>query len=218
MKVCTDACLFGALVADRFQHENVGRVLDIGAGTGLLSLMVAQKISCEIDAVEIDENAYEQASENFSASPWSARLHVHHQAIQDFDPPVKYDLVISNPPFYERDLRSPDEQRNVALHGTRLGFDDLLQSVKRLLSDDGSAAFLVPYERENAFEEAMLKNEISVWQKVLVRQSVNHHFFRVIYLVKKRMNEMLTYEEMAIKDVSNRYTGEFNRLLNDYYL
>src|SRR3954469_11797521 len=107
MKVCTDACLFGAYVADRFQITNSKfHVLDIGAGTGLLSLMLAQKNSTvQIDAVEIDKAASEQAKENFKHSLWRDRLHIHHQPIQEFGMNT-YNLIISNPPFYENDLKS----------------------------------------------------------------------------------------------------------------
>src|SRR6476620_3970566 len=120
MKVCTDACLFGAWVASEIRNEDLERVLDIGAGTGLLSLMIAQNSDAVIDAVEIDDHAYSQVVDNFSSSPWNDRLRVHHCSVQQFEPGCKYDLVISNPPFYEHSLRSPDSKKNMAMHSTHL--------------------------------------------------------------------------------------------------
>ena len=231
MKVCTDACLFGAWTTESqsgererraekpgAENKNIHRTLDIGTGTGLLSLMVAQKATSVIDAVEVDELACAQASSNFFNSPWRDRLRVHHTPVQEYEPGYRYDLIISNPPFYERDLRSPDEKRNVALHGTRLGFDELLSSVKRLLEKDGIAAFLIPYEREKAFEDALSKFGFFVAKKTLVRQSEKHNFFRVMYEVSKTFRGIVLLEELAIKDARNVYTAEFSRLLADYYL
>ena len=100
MKVCTDACLFGAWIASEIAGNKIKSVLDIGAGTGLLSLMIAQGSDAHIDAVEIDNEAFLQAVENFKSSPWKDRLYARHCAIQVYDPGHRYDLIVSNPPFY----------------------------------------------------------------------------------------------------------------------
>ena len=135
------------------------RVLDIGAGTGLLSLMLAQKVNAFIDAIEINADAALQAKENFNASPWSERLAVHHQPIQTWTE-TNYDLIISNPPFFEQDLKSPNTERNLALHDTGLTLEILWQQVVRCLHTTGQFAILLPAHR------------LSAWPN---RQCCHHH-------------------------------------------
>jgi tRNA1Val (adenine37-N6)-methyltransferase len=211
MKVCTDACLFGAWIAHEIGNEKIERVLDIGAGTGLLSLMIAQANGAQIDAVEIDDHAYAQAVENFAASPWSGRMKVHHCAIQEFEPGYHYDVVISNPPFYEQSLRSPDSKKNVAMHSTRLDATELFDAAKRLMAKGGRMALLIPYKRIDAIERIIKDNALYVEKKVLVKQTEKHSPFRCMYMLR---NVFSGFEErkITVRD------GEFNELLKSYYL
>jgi tRNA1Val (adenine37-N6)-methyltransferase len=218
MKVCTDACLFGAYVADKFQKTNARfRVLDIGAGTGLLSLMIAQKnLSAEIDAVEIDKPAAEQAKENFRHSPWKDRMHIHHQRIQDFGINT-YDLIVSNPPFYENDLKSENVKRNLALHGSALGLDDLLDVVQKHISTQGKFAVLLPYHRSaNFINHAQLK-DFYLLDEVSVKQTPKHPYFRSMLLFG-RMKVPVKHSDLCIKEANDQYSTEFRELLKDYYL
>lgn len=211
MKVCTDACLFGAWTVSEISDEKIKRVLDIGAGTGLLSLMIAQATDAQIDAVEIDKNAYAQASENFAASPWSNKLQVHHGAIQQFDPPNRFDLIICNPPFYESDLRSPDNKKNLAMHSTQLGVDELFDSMKRLLAPGGKIAILVPYRRTTAIERKIEDANLFVYKKVAVKQTEKHSPFRCMYLINDFISAF-SERKITVKD------EQFNSLLKGYYL
>src|ERR1700741_4578062 len=121
MKVTTDGCLFGSLVATLSKKEQPFNVLDIGTGTGLLSLMFAQQQPhAHIDAIEIDKNAFEQASSNVSASPWHNRIKVLYGDARHFTFTTRYDVIISNPPFYENELKGNDDKKNVAHHGDHL--------------------------------------------------------------------------------------------------
>ena len=211
MKVCTDACLFGAWIAAETGNEKIERVLDIGAGTGLLSLMIAQQTGALIDAVEIEENAYAQASENFAASPWNDRLKVHCTSVQQFDPSYQFDLIISNPPFYENDLLSPDKQKNLAMHSTQLGVDELFSAVKRLLSPGGKLGMLIPYFRVEEIERKISESKLFIIKKVAVKQTENHSPFRCMYLLSD-VFFAFSERKIIVKD------EEFSMLLKNYYL
>jgi len=219
MKVCTDACLFAAWIAGNSQLT-AHRLLDIGTGTGLLSLMYAQKNpNAIIDAVEIDEAAAQQAKENFEASPWKERLQVYNIPIQQFNNPgiSQYDLVISNPPFFENQLKSSNTKRNLALHSEELGLEGLLNATDKNLKDDGSFAALLPYHRIGEFINLSLRHSFHPAEKILIKQTPKHNYFRTILLFTRR--EVSTKQsEIIIKDEEGKYTEEFVELLKDYYL
>lgn len=218
MKVCTDACLFGAFVASKFQVTgNKFHVLDIGTGTGLLSLMLAQKNSnADIDAVEIERSSAEQAKDNFKASPWKDRLHVHHKAIQEFGF-NKYDLIISNPPFYENDLKSDNAKRNLALHSAALGLDDLLDVIQKHLGSNGKFAVLLPYHRSPNFINHALLKDFHLVEEVCVKQTPKHPYFRCMLLFG-RNKVQARHSDICIKEKNDDYSEEFKELLSDYYL
>ena len=223
MKVCTDACLFGAVVAHCPPCLPAGSLpgthcLDIGTGTGLLSLMVAQKDpDAVIDAVEIDKTAFQQAKENFESSPWKDRLHIFNTDITNFKTDNKYDLIICNPPFFENDLRSTDEIKNKAKHGGSLNFDELLKIAVTFLSDKGSFALLLPYHRVTSFEIMAAAQNLYLSNKILVRQTAAHSFFRGILIFSKEKKEIKS-AEIVIKNREGEYTTEFTGMLKDYYL
>jgi tRNA1Val (adenine37-N6)-methyltransferase len=217
MKVCTDACLFGALLPPN-PLKGECHVLDIGAGTGLLSLMVAQKSPlAEIDAVEIDAAAAEQANENFKASPWHERLHIFNSDVLHFTPAGKYDLILSNPPFYEDDLRSPQVNKNDAKHSTALNLTDLLKVAEAFLSDDGVFAVLLPYQRVEYFIREALKFHLYLNEKVSVSQTEFHgHFRGILFFSREKVRPEIF--EISIKDNEGKYTNDFASALKDYYL
>lgn len=217
MKVCTDACLFGALVADKIAGKKIPAILDIGTGTGLLSLMLAQQTMAGIDAVEKDEQAFAQARENFLQSPWKERLTAVHSDITHYTPGKKYDHIISNPPFFEADLLSPQQNKNAAKHDTALTLPVLLQQVQQLLSPNGSFAILLPYHRVDFFIQQSLAHQLYCFEKILVKQSPAHHHFRGILLFSFIKKTTVT-KETTIKDEAGNYTQDFTLLLKDYYL
>ncbi len=220
MKVCTDACLFGAIAASMAAANWNNRILDIGTGTGLLSLMAAQKnTNALINAVEIDEAAAQQASENFAASPWGERFKIYHTSIQQFvsSTDQQYDLVISNPPFFDNDLKSPDEKRNMALHSSALSLEDLLSAINKLLSNEGVLGILLPYHRTAFFEKLAIETGLYLSRKILVKQTHRHDYFRSILFFNRR-EVPAREQEIIIKDAGNEYTTEFADLLRDYYL
>jgi tRNA1Val (adenine37-N6)-methyltransferase len=216
MKVCTDACQFGAVVAENY--PTAGNCLDIGTGTGLLSLMYAQKNpGCNIDAVEIDKAAAEQAEQNFAASPWAERLNIVNVDILDFDTQQKYDRIISNPPFFEDDLKSQNMAKNNAKHDTSLSLTGLLKIVKEQLSNEGIFAVLLPYRRVNDFIEEANGNDLYLIKQLLIKQTRTHDFFRGI-LFFSQTKSLAVKSEIIIKNYEGNYTDEFTAALKDYYL
>ena len=219
MKVCTDACLFGAWIVQYISTKKLAtdRVLDIGAGTGLLSLILAQKTeAAQMDAIEIDSLAAQQAVQNFALSPWDNRLNAIEGDVKNISTANKYGLIISNPPFFENDLISPIKSRNVALHDASLTLSELLFVVKKNLQEDGKFAVLLPFHRSAYFEQLAKNDELFLEQKVQVRQTDKHDYFRAMMLFGTK--EVSTAEtEFCIK-VNGEYTTGFIGLLKDYYL
>jgi tRNA1Val (adenine37-N6)-methyltransferase len=216
MKVCTDACLFGAWLAVKKFPKKLN-CLDIGTGTGLLSLIFAQQHpDALIDAAEIESNAFSQASENFLASQWKDRLGVFNTDIMEWSTDKKYDLIFSNPPFYENELRSPHPNTNFARHDKGLQLVSLITKVKDVLDEAGTFAVLLPAHRVNYFEELAGEKGLFLKEKVMVRQTPNHEPFRGMLLFANVPCEMKT-SEIIIKE-DGGYTVEFRELLKDYYL
>lgn len=219
MKVCTDACIFGSWIAKKVVscRLSVNRVLDIGSGTGLLSLMYAQKdLQAKIDAVEIDEKAFIQTIENFKNSKWNERFKTFHGDIKEFVSENKYDLVISNPPFYENDLLSEQKNKNIAKHNTALSLNDLILVIKNNIKKDGHFAIILPYPRINFFEDLAEKNHFFLREKLLIRQTPKHNFFRGILLFSDIKRSRII-REFIIKNQTGNYTDEFVGLLKGYY-
>lgn len=221
MKVCTDACLFGGLLAA--WTPDALRVLDIGTGTGLLSLMYAQANErAEVDALELDSMAFLQASENFSVSPFDSRLKAIKGDFREFarrqtNAGASYDLIFSNPPFFEGDLKSPDYRRNQALHSTELGFADLLAGVRRHLSDGGTFAVLIPYARTEVFVDMARGYGLYPFKWMKIAQSTGRSFFRSVLLLSGEQR-LLESEQMVIREANQQYSLKFTELLRPYYL
>ena len=219
MKVCTDSCLFGAWVAKFVEEKQINpdTILDIGTGTGLLSLMLAQKTNATIDAIEINESSYEQATSNFAESQWSSRLQVHYGDIKDYQSNLKYDLIISNPPFYEGDLVSTNSDKNMAKHHAGLTLENLLASVTSLINSKGYFAVLLPYHRIDNFITLVEEYGLILQDKILVRQTPKHSFFRGMLLFGWAKN-VVNQKEITIKSDDQEYSNDFINLLSDYYL
>lgn len=222
MKVTTDACLFGAWVAKEIQSlEGKISIADIGAGTGLLSLMIAQQNPVvRLEAIEIDRESYEQANENVKQSPWSDKITLHHGDAVKLQFPSKFDVIISNPPFYENELKSEDARKNIAHHNEGLLFSRLMELIKENLVQDGHFFLLLPYKRNEEIIRFLKGNDFTANKIVLVKPTVNSNYFRILLhgsLNKNEHNETIL-DEIAIKNEKQEYTSSFTRLLKDYYL
>jgi tRNA1Val (adenine37-N6)-methyltransferase len=215
MKVTTDACIFGAWIA-RLLAEKKGRLLDVGTGTGLLSLMIAQETALQVDAVEIDSGAAAQAQSNFRISPWNERLSVWQGDIREFRKEQRYDYIISNPPFYEHDLTSEDERRNDALHSRRLKLHELVEVLGELLREEGQWGVVLPTHRVSDLLGLAAAKGWKCLQRLEVFNEGKATAFRSC-LWLGREGTVLPTEQLRIRQ-SGIYTLEFQQLLGSFYL
>jgi len=223
MKVTTDGCLFGAWAAKAIQGKKRAQShwLDIGTGTGLLSLMVGQQNpDGPIDAVEIDDKAADEARMNILAAGKEKQIIIHQQDILQYHPGYQYDIIFSNPPFYENELKGNNRGKNKAHHNEGLLFHQLLACCKQLLKKEGSIFLLLPYKREKELLEKIKETGFVVHQHIRVRPAVRLDYFRMMIELqfKAEAPGIIVPGELAVKDETDQYTPDFIELLRDYYL
>lgn len=228
MKVCTDACLFGAWIAKHTSLERAHSIIDIGTGTGLLSLMLAQVTETSksvITGIEIESEAAAEAKSNFNISKWNSRLLLVNDSIQNFtaNNNLLFDIVISNPPFYEGDLKSPDDNKNKAAHSTHLPWSSLVVSVASLLKNKGSFFVLVPTLRAYTMQKLAEKYQLHLAEEVLIYNDAKHlpfrsflHFIKLNPSIDKEISVLRN--KIVIRNEDNTYSAAFIELLKDYYL
>ncbi len=218
MKVGTDSVLLGAWCPI---ENNPFSVLDIGAGTGILSLMIAQRSNAEqIDALEIDEDAYEQCVENFENSPWRDRLFCFHAGLDEFveEPEDEYDLILSNPPFYAENYKTENEQRDLARFQDAMPFEDLIEAADLLLSENGIFAVIIPHKVEERFIDLCAQAELFPIKVTRVKGSHNTPIVRSLLAFKRFELPVLSADELVIEINRHEYTNEYIALTKDFYL
>lgn len=221
MKVTTDSCLFGAWVAQQLSESrsDLSTVLDIGGGTGLLSLMLAQINNvAKIDVLEIDIEATAQAKENVEQSPFSNQIQIINADARTYHFSKKYNVIISNPPFYENELKGNNAVKNIAHHNDGLSITELLKIIKDNLAANGNFFLLLPYKRFEEIKKLIQKEELGVTKVVFVKQSENHSYFRVLVAGTNTSTNTNMEAEINITTKTREYTAEFIELLKDYYL
>ncbi len=216
MKVCTDSCIFGASIT----YENPNRILDIGTGTGLLALMLAQRLTAKIDAVELEKAAALQAKENVEASPWAKDINVSNCSIQEFVSTAshRYDLIVCNPPFFNKHLVSKEKNRNLAIHNDNtLSNIDLLRCVKKLISPIGHFFVMLPPHEAKVFENLAIDFNLFVANVIEVYDNENS---KVLRLILKFQNKKTTKNLTCLNIKKNKveYSEAFAHLLEPYYL
>jgi tRNA1Val (adenine37-N6)-methyltransferase len=216
MKVCTDACLFGAWLPARVAPT--ARVLDIGSGTGLLMLMLAQKHSGRIEGIELDHGAFGQLQENIAGSPWVERLRVFEGDVRQFVFPGKYGLIITNPPFFEDDLPAATGAKNLARHSQALKLAELITAIDANLEVSGSFDILLPYQRTKYFESLASGRGFHLQEQLHVRQRPGADLFRSILHFSRDEISSPSTAELIIRNNEGGYTEEFVELMKDYYL
>jgi tRNA1Val (adenine37-N6)-methyltransferase len=216
MKVTTDACILGSWTPI---FPGVKRVLDVGAGTGLLSLMLAQRDPrISVDAIELDPEAARQAHENIQRSPWKNNINVLNTDIRNHASEAKYDLVITNPPFFNNSLLGPSSPRNSARHTLTLTYPDLLHCIGNLLSDTGYASVLLPFTEYKIFQSYMAAGNWYEFQTLSIKHTPDAPVKRIVTLFGRASHQIVNADLLVIKDTGNNYTSAFTDLLSPYYL
>ena len=217
MKIGTDAVLLGAWASIK---NNPNSILDIGSGTGVLTLMLAQRCQAElIDAIEIDDDAYEQCVSNFENSPWADRLFCYHASLEEFVVEIedKYDFIISNPPFYSEDYKTENEQRDLARFTDALPFDHLIDGVSKLLSEDGVFTVIIPFKEENDFRALASKVNLFANRILHIKGSPTSEFKRSLIEFSFRESET-KIDDLIIETARHQYTQDYINLTKDFYL
>jgi tRNA1Val (adenine37-N6)-methyltransferase len=218
MKIGTDGVLLGAWTPI---ENNPFSILDIGAGTGVIALMLAQRCSAEqIDALEIDEEAYEQSVDNFENSPWSDRLFCFHAGLDEFveEPEDEYDLIVSNPPFYTDDYKSENEQRDLARFADAMPFEDLIEAAALLLSENGIFSVIIPFKEEENFLALAKDYELFPLKITRVKGTPTTEIKRSLLAFSRNENAVNTIDELIIETSRHQYTPEYIELTKDFYL
>lgn len=223
MKISTDACILGAYAS----VENATNILDIGTGTGVLTLMSAQRNpTATFYAVELEEKAFKQAKENFLNSPFASRIHIFHQTIQNFakETTLRFDCIISNPPFFINSLPSQKHERTLARHTHSLSFDNLVELIALLLEDNGRAVILLPETEMKIFTQKAVLVGLFPQKKLVIYSHKGKAIFRVITTFSKvpcfsyPTEELVIYRSKQAHQTHSNYTDDFANLLRNYYL
>lgn len=215
MKVGTDGVLLGSWCP----LENTENILDIGTGTGLIALMLAQRSKGKfISAIEIDKQACLQANDNLKNSPWPDRVELVNTALQKFKPNFQYDLIVCNPPYFTGKTKPPDNKRNIARHTEELSFPELTGFIDNHLSPKGRFCLVIPSELESAFTIIAEENNLFVYNKVKVFPTPNKGANRVLLEFRKIKPAQLIIEELVIEVKRHVYSKEFYNLVKEFYL
>ncbi|WP_264566381.1 tRNA1(Val) (adenine(37)-N6)-methyltransferase [Flavobacterium sp. N3904] len=218
MKIGTDGVLLGAWAP---LGNNPYSILDIGTGTGIIALMLAQRSHAEqIDALEIDEDAYEQSVDNFENSPWSDRLFCFHAGLDEFveEPEDEYDIIVSNPPFYTEDYKTENDQRDLARFADAMPFEDLIEAADLLLSENGIFSVIIPFKEEEKFIALAREFELYPIKITRVKGTPTTEIKRSLLAFSRNKNTVLPEDVLVIETKRHAYTPDYIALTEKFYL
>lgn len=235
MKVGTDGVLLGAwcpiavdslqLIVNSRKHKKF-RVLDIGTGSGLIALMLAQRtcavdslqLTVGIDAIDVDEGAVEQATYNFEQSPWVEQLHAYQSSLQEWHSETKYDLIVSNPPYFQASLKNPDSQRATARHTDTLSYTALIQHASRLLQEDGTLALVLPFEAKEDIVALAEAHALYPTQITHVHSKPGKPAKRLLIAFSPRAHSEYATHTFYIESENSPRSAEYKALTKEFYL
>ncbi len=215
MKVGTDAVLLGAW-ADAGSAKNM---LEIGTGSGVIALMLAQRSETKIEAIDIDKNSIEQAHENFQNSPWANRLNAIDSSLKDFckSSSEKFEVIVSNPPFFNNSLTSPKQKKTRSKHTGELSYEDLLHGIVHFLAPNGNVFLILPHTESKIFVKLAQQNHLYVNKELLIRPKKEKAANRVLMELSFRETEKES-TEIYLREPDNSFSKAYSDLCQDYYL
>lgn len=215
MKVGIDGILLGAWA----DVGDCNTILDIGTGTGLIALMLAQRSQARITAIEIEKNAAEEAAENVAASPWKDRVEVVNVSLQNFaaETTSKFDLIVSNPPFFQNSLKADNESRSLARHTDSLSYETLVQSTSQLLSEKGRCAFIFPETASMEIEKLAQQNQLYIRRITRIAPNEKKPANRILMEMSKKETATVT-DDLVIYNNDGSCSAKYKTLTRDYYL
>jgi len=216
MKVGTDAMLLGAWVS---VHKEVKSILDVGTGSGVLALMMAQKSTATITAIDIDESSVIEAHENFAASPWHDRLSAKVIAFQELikNTSNKFDFIISNPPFYQNSLLPANQRKKIAKHTIYLSLQEFFQCANCILEKHGFLALIIPFSELEGCIKIAHDSGLFAVEKLIVFSSENKQANRMCILLSRNENEIVKTSKLVIRKSNGGYTDDYKKLTADFH-
>ena len=225
MKVGTDGVLLGAWCELPQSDSNCMRVLDIGTGSGLIALMLAQRLEQDkreftICGIDIESNAVEQSRINFEQSPWSSHLRAIECSVQELDDENGFDLIVSNPPYFQNSLKNPDKGRATARHTDSLTYAELLAHAKRLLKNEGTLSLILPGEAESDILILAKKNQLHPTHITYVHSKEGKPIKRILITMQATSiaDKELIYNHLYIESTTSPRSEEYKELTKDFYL
>ena len=214
MKVNTDGVLLGSWT----EVSEAQSILDIGTGTGVIALMMAQKNNeAIIDAIDIDKDAWTQAKENFEQSPWNERVNAVHSSLQELSLGKKYDLIISNPPYFIDDYKTENHQKNIAKHSIALTYQELLKGINRLVTETGKAFLVIPVFNLQLIETIAGRENLYITNLTEVTAVAGKNSYLALIELRRKKEEYVK-AFLVIQEEQGSFTEEYKQLTKDFYL